>query len=329
MKVLLVGGAGYIGSQVVRDLLREKKFKPVVLDNLSTGHADSLPASVPLVRGSYGNRNLVIKTLKQYNIESVLHFGARSLVGESIQKPKEYWKANVEDSLHLLEAMQAVGVKHFLLSSTAAVYGRPEKKVITEAHSTSPISPYGKTKLILENEIQRFVQTHGFHGVALRYFNVAGADHTGNIGEDHDPETHLIPNVLRHAAGKTPFISLWGKNYPTPDGTCIRDYVDVRDVSRAYLLLLRNRTKSGKTWATYNLGSGQGYSNGQVIQTACQVTGKALTVHVMPRRTGDPAQLVASAAKIKRNLNWEPEYSLEDMIRSAWKWHSRHPNGYH
>lgn len=328
MNVLLVGGAGYIGSQVVRDILREKKCKPVVLDNLSTGHTASLPASVPLVRGSYGNRNLVVKILKQYKIESVLHFGARSLVGESLQKPKEYWKANVEDSLYFLEAMQEVGVKHILLSSTAAVYGRPQHNIITEQHPTKPISPYGKTKLVLENQIALFAQKHGFYGVSLRFFNVAGADDSGRIGEDHSPETHLIPNVLRHAAGKTPFISLWGKNYPTPDGTCIRDYVDVRDVSRAYVMLLRNRTKSGKTWATYNLGSGQGHSNGQVIQTACEVTGKPLTVHMMPRRTGDPAKLVASVAKIKRDFGWQPEYTLEDMIRSAWKWHNTHPDGY-
>lgn len=328
MNVLLVGGAGYIGSQVVRDLRRDRRFKPIVLDNFSTGHMGSLPAGVPLVRGSYGNRSLVVKTLKQYKIESVLHFGARSLVAESIQKPKQYWKANVEDSLNLLDAMQVVGVKHILLSSTASVYGRPQHNVMTEQHPTKPISPYGKTKLVLELEIARFVQKLGFHGAALRYFNVAGADKTSQIGEDHSPETHLIPNVLRHAAGRTPFISLWGKNYPTPDGTCIRDYTDVRDVSRAYLLLLRNRSKSGKTWATYNLGSGQGYSNGQVIQAACAVTGQPLTVHMMPRRTGDPAKLVASAAKIKRELGWQPEYTLEDMIRSAWKWHVKHPDGY-
>lgn len=328
MNVLLVGGAGYIGSQVVRDLRRERKFKPIVLDDLSTGHAGSLPDSVPLVRGSYGNRTLVVKTLERYKIQSVMHFGARSLVGESMLKPKEYWKANVEDSLQLLLAMHQTGVKHILLSSTAAVYGRPRQAVMTEKHSTQPISPYGQTKLALENLIEEFVQTHGFHGVALRYFNVAGADQSGQIGEDHDPETHLIPNVLRHAAGSTPFISLWGKNYPTIDGTCIRDYVDVRDVSQAYLLLLRNQTKSGKTWATYNLGSGQGYSNSQVIQTACEVTNKPLTVHVLPRRKGDSVRLVASAALIKQAFGWTPTYSLQQMIEAAWKWHSTHPNGY-
>lgn len=328
MNVLLVGGAGYIGSQVARDVLRQKKYRPVVLDNFSTGHEASLPKQVVRVKGSYGNLTLVKKVLRQFNIQSVMHFGARSLVGESIHKPKEYWKANVEDGVKLLRAMQEEEVKHLLFSSTAAVYGKPKQRLITEQHSTRPISPYGKTKLAFEVEIQRMSKRFGLHGASLRYFNVAGADSSGQVGEDHSPETHLIPNVLRHAAGYTPFIPLWGNNYPTFDGTCVRDYVDVRDVSMAYILLLQKQSKFGKTWSTYNLGSGQGYSNGQVIQTACEVTGKPLTIHMLPRRKGDPAELIASAAKFKQDFGWKPRYDLRDMVESAWKWHSKHPNGF-
>lgn len=328
MNILLVGGAGYIGSQVAHDLVRQPGFQPIVLDNLSTGHAASLPVGVKLVRGSYGNRSVVEKVLKQYKIGAVMHFGAKLLVAESVRFPELYWKANVEDTRQLLLGMLNVGVKQVIVSSTAAVYGQPQGRLISEAHPLDPISPYGRSKLAMEFLIQDFAATHGFTGAAVRYFNAAGADDSGNIGEDHEPETHLIPTIMRQALGLIPFVPLYGDDYATPDGSCIRDYVDVRDISRAHLLLLQKKAKLGKKWSTYNLGSGKGFSVWQVIKTARRVTKQPIPVRVRPRRVGDPVVLVASSAGIRQAVGWKPEHTLRDMLASAWRWHSTHPQGY-
>lgn len=328
MNILLVGGAGYIGSQVARDLSRVRGMRPVILDDLSTGHAASLPRGMKLVRGSYGNRSVVEKVLRDHKIQAVMHFGAKLLVAESVRWPEVYWKANVEDTRQLLLGMLKVGVKQLIVSSTAAVYGEPKARLMTEAHSAEPVSPYGRSKLAMEFLIQDFAATHGLTGATLRYFNAAGADDSGQNGETHQPETHLIPIILKQALGQTPFVPVYGDDYATPDGSCIRDYVDVRDISRAHGLLLQKKAKTGKKWVTYNLGSGRGFSVWQVIKTARQVTGQPIPVRVRPRRVGDPAVLVASHAAIQKALGWKPRYSLSDMIASAWRWHSAHPHGY-
>lgn len=328
MNILVIGGLGYIGSQVVNDLLQRNNLRPIVLDNISTGHRKSVSRSVRVVKGSYGNRTLVQKVLRQYKINAVIHLGGRSLVGESIKYPETYWTENVEWGVHLVQAMQAAGVKKIIFSSSASVYGDPKQKNITETHPLHPLSPYGSSKLAIEFLLQGMVKQLGFTATSLRFFNVAGAHASGHLGEDHRPETHLIPNLFRHALGMTPAFTLYGTDYATPDGTCIRDYVDVRDISQAHLLVLQKSLKSGKTWSTYNLGSGTGYSNAQVISLAETVTGKKFKVKKVPARVGDPARLVASYALIHKRLGWKPKYNLEHMLQSAWLWHSAHPRGF-
>lgn len=326
MKVLVTGGAGYIGSHVTLDLSRQG-FEPVVLDDLSKGHREAVQAG-KFIQGSMGDQKLVQEILTQEKIEVVVHLSAFSLVGESVQKPGKYFRNNIANSLALLDAMMACGVKKFVFSSTAAVYGEPESTPIDEDHPKQPKNPYGFSKLTYEGILEAYDRAYGLKYISLRYFNAAGADPEAEIGEDHKPESHLIPIILQTALGLRDHLELYGTDYPTPDGTCIRDYIHVSDLSQAHLLAIK-ALNNGKNSTVYNLGNGQGYSNRQVIETAQRVTGREIPVIETPRRPGDPAVLVASSEKIRNELGWNPQYpQLEEIIATAWRWHKNHPHGY-
>lgn len=326
MKILVAGGAGYIGSHVTLDLFREG-HEPVVFDNLGKGHREAVLHGT-FVQGDIGRIDLVKEVLTREKIEAIIHLAADSLVGESVQNPAKYFRNNICNGQVLLDAAVACGVKYLVFSSTAAVYGEPEKTPITEEHPTNPTNPYGLSKLTFEGMLHSYEKAYGLRFISLRYFNAAGADPEGVIGEDHHPESHLIPIVLQTALGQRDHLELYGTDYPTPDGTCIRDYIHVADLSQAHLLAL-GALAAGKESSIYNLGNGQGYSNQEVIETARQVTGREIKVTSGPRRPGDPAVLVASAEKIKAELGWKPKYpALEEIIGTAWQWHQLHPNGY-
>lgn len=326
MKILVAGGAGYIGSHVTLDLFREG-HEPVVFDNLSKGHQEAVLHGT-FVQGDIGQIDLVKEVLTQEKIEAIIHLAADSRVGESVQNPAKYFRNNICNGQVLLDAAVACGVKYLVFSSTAAVYGEPEKTPITEEHPTNPTNPYGFSKLTFEGMLSSYEKAYGLRFISLRYFNAAGADPEGVIGEDHHPESHLIPIVLQTALDQRDHLELYGTDYPTPDGTCIRDYIHVADLSQAHLLAL-SALAAGKESSIYNLGNGQGYSNKEVIETARQVTGREIKVTSGPRRPGDPAVLVASAEKIKAELGWKPKYpDLEEIIKTAWRWHQLHPNGY-
>lgn len=326
MKVLVAGGAGYIGSQVALDLARAG-HEPVVLDNLVKGHREAVLRGT-FVQGDINQFDLVTELMTKEKIEAVIHLAAHSLVGESVHNPAKYFRNNIANGQVLLDAMVASGVKYIVFSSTAAVYGEPERVPIPEDHPKNPTNPYGFSKLTFEGMLRFYEEAYGLRYISLRYFNAAGADPEAEIGEDHDPETHLIPIVLKTALGVREHIQLYGTDYPTPDGTCIRDYIHVADLSQAHLLALE-ALAGGKESTIYNLGNGQGYSNKEVIETARRVTGKEIKVIDAPRRPGDPAVLVASSAKIQAELGWKPKYpELDRIIATAWRWHQRHPNGY-
>ena len=325
MNILVAGGAGYIGSHVAKELV-SRGHRVVVLDDLSRGHRDAV-GDLPLVVGSTGDRQLVTEVLRENRIEAVMHFAAHSLVGESMVNPGVYFTNNVAHSLVLLEAMAALKVKYLVFSSTAAVYGEPQRIPILEEHPAEPASVYGASKLMFEQALHWYGQIHGIRHSSLRYFNAAGADESGQLGEDHRPETHLVPILLQAALGQREKVEVFGDDYPTPDGTCIRDYIHVSDLSRAHLLALEALRDTGRS-SVYNLGNGTGYSVLEVIQAARKVTGRVIPLEIAPRRKGDPAVLVASSEKIKRELGWEPRYDLEGIIASAWEWHRRHPQGY-
>ncbi|NLW60632.1 MAG: UDP-glucose 4-epimerase GalE [Firmicutes bacterium] len=326
MKVLVTGGAGYIGSQVVLDLVREG-HEPVVLDNLVKGHRKAVLYGT-FVQGDINQFDLVTELMAKEKIEAVIHLAAHSLVGESVKNPAKYFRNNIANGQVLLDAMVSSGVKYIVFSSTAAVYGEPEQVPIPEDHPKRPTNPYGFSKLTFEGMLRFYEEAYGLRYISLRYFNAAGADPEAEIGEDHDPETHLIPIVLKTALGIREQIELYGTDYPTPDGTCIRDYIHVADLSQAHLLALK-ALADGKESTIYNLGNGQGYSNKEVIETARRVTGKEIKVVDGPRRPGDPAVLVASAEKIRAELGWQPKYpDLEEIIATAWRWHQSHPYGY-
>lgn len=319
--ILVVGGAGYIGSHLVKELVKDREV--VVLDNLSTGHKWAIDERAHFVQGDLGNEHDLEPVFSTYSIQAVMHFAANSLVGESVEDPMKYYENNVGATLTLLKMMKKHGVKNFIFSSTAATYGIPEVDVITEETPTNPINPYGRSKLMVEQILADYAKAYGLHYVVLRYFNAAGAYETAEIGEDHHPETHLIPIILQHLLGQRESISVFGSDYPTHDGTCIRDYIHVTDLAAAHILALEALLSGKKETATYNLGNGLGYSVKEVIQTCEKVTGKKANAIMSDRREGDPAQLVASSEKIYRELGWKAQYNLEDIISSAWRWHSK------
>ncbi|WUI00502.1 UDP-glucose 4-epimerase GalE [Spirillospora sp. NBC_00431] len=311
MKLLVTGGAGYVGS-VVSALLLEAGHEVVVLDDLSTGHEDAVPEGARLVRGTL--RDTAADVLAGAGFEAVLHFAAKSLVGESVEKPGLYWDKNLGESLALLEAMRVAGVPRIVFSSTAATYGEPESTPIAETDPTRPTNPYGASKLAIDTALAEYARLHGIGGVSLRYFNVAGA--YGRLGERHTVETHLIPNVLKIAQGDGEAVKLFGDDYPTPDGTCVRDYIHVTDLGRAHLLAL-DACAPG-THQIFNLGSGNGSSVKEVVDVCREVTGREIPAEVAPRRPGDPAVLVASSDKIQAELGWKPERDLRTMVDDAW-----------
>lgn len=321
--MLVTGGAGYIGSVAAEALLAEGD-RVTVLDDLSQGHRAAVPEGAELVVGQAGDRELVAKVLGERGIEAVMHFASFSLVGESMRDPLKYLRGNTASGLGLLEAMAECGVKRFILSSTANLFDRPGRIPIDETEAVAPGSPYGESKNFLERSLPWLERIHGLRYACLRYFNAAGA--TVRRGEDHDPETHLIPLVLQAALGKREKVVIYGDDYPTRDGTCVRDYVHVRDLARAHILALRALDRSSMT---YNLGNGRGFTVKEVVETAREVTGRAIEAEVGPRRPGDPPELVASSERIRRELGWEPEFpDLRSIVASAWEWHRSHPEGY-
>ncbi|WP_406944921.1 UDP-glucose 4-epimerase GalE [Halobacillus sp. SY10] len=327
MNILVCGGAGYIGSHAVAELTKAD-HQVVVLDNFETGHEESLIEGVPLLRGDLRRIEDVRKVFKSHKIDAVMQFAANSLVGESVEDPLKYYGNNVFGTMTLLKVMEEHGVDKIVFSSTAATYGEPEQVPIVEESPTNPTNTYGQTKLAVEKMLHWTEHAHGIKYVSLRYFNVAGAHENYNIGEDHKPETHLVPLILQVALGQRDHISIFGDDYPTEDGTCIRDYIHVVDLVRAHILAL-DYLNEDKPSSIFNLGNGQGFSVKEMINAAREVTGHEIPAIVAPRRLGDPAQLVASAEKAKRELGWLPRYtSMVDIIRTAWAWHERHPNGY-
>jgi len=324
--ILVTGGAGYIGSHTVREL-RDRGMDCVVYDNLVTGHIEAV-GDAPFVKGDIFDKELLLKTFAEYKVDSVVHFAAYSQVGESMAHPAKYYRNNVAGTLSLLDAMLEGGVKYLVFSSSAATYGESGEGLITEDSPQRPTSVYGQTKLMMEQFMADFDRAYGMRYVALRYFNAAGAHKSGEIGEAHDPESHLIPVILQAALGVRDHIGIYGDDYPTRDGTCIRDYIHITDLADAHIRALEYLKNGGKS-THYNLGNGNGFSVKEVIETARRVTGRAIPARVEGRRPGDPATLVASSEKIKRELGWDPQYdSLEEIVASAWKWHSAHPHGY-
>ena len=327
MNVLVTGGAGYIGSHAVRELLAAG-HGVVVYDSLVKGHRGAVPDGVPFVKADIRNAAVLAETFEVFPVDAVMHFAAASEVGESMANPAKYYQDTVAATLSLLDALRKAKIKKIVFSSTAAVYGEPESCPIREDASLKPTNVYGRTKLIIEGMLADFAMAYGFSYVALRYFNAAGALSAGGVGEDHTPESHLIPLILKTALGQREAISVYGTDYPTPDGTCIRDYIHVTDLATAHVLALEHLLAGGGP-RTYNLGSQTGFSVREVIDKAKQVTGVEFPVVEAPRRAGDPAVLVASSAKFQMDFPWQPRYSdLDAILRTAWDWHCSHPDGY-
>ena len=323
--VLVTGGAGYIGSHTVR-ALRDAGMDVVVLDSLVAGHREAVP-DVPLVEADISDVGVVRETIRRYGVTAAMHFAAFLSVGESVRAPAIYYANNVAKTLALLETFVQESVERLVFSSTAAVYGEPRETPIREDHPTEPINAYGETKLAVERALPHFARAHGVRSVSLRYFNAAGADPSGLIGEDHDPEFHLIPRTLG-AVTDGAMVDIYGADYPTPDGTCVRDYVHVCDLADAHVLALRG-LEAGKVSGAYNLGNGYGYSVKDVVAAVDRVTGGKVRSRVVARRAGDPAVLLASSAQARSKLGWSPRFEEIDVIvRTAWDWHRSHPNGY-
>jgi UDP-glucose 4-epimerase len=327
MAILVCGGAGYIGSHMVSELL-DRGEEVIVVDNLQTGHKAAVLEDATLYIGDLRDEHFLDDVFKKHAIDAVVHFAADSLVGESVTNPLKYYDNNVYGAMSLLKVMHANDVKKIVFSSTAATYGEAENFPIQESDPTIPTNPYGETKLAIEKMLKWTEEAYGIHYVALRYFNVAGAHMDGKLGEDHFPETHLIPIILQVASGSRETISIFGDDYDTHDGTCIRDYIHVTDLANAHILALEKLEKNN-TSGIYNLGSGTGFTVKEVIEAARKVTGHPIPTVISPRRAGDPARLVASSEKAKAELGWEPRYtSLEKMIGSAWRWFQENPEGY-
>ena len=327
MKTILVaGGAGYIGSHMVA-LLVKRGYEVVVADNLRTGHWQAVKGARKMYVGDLRDGALLHQIFTENKIDGVINFAAFSLVGESVTNPLKYYGNNVEGAVSLLSAMQAHGVDKIVFSSTAAAYGEPEKQPIEEGDRTEPTNPYGATKLAIENMLKWCDCAYNIRYVALRYFNAAGSDTEAGIGEDHNPESHLIPLVMKTALGQRDHIGIFGEDYPTPDGTCVRDYIHVKDLAEAHLLALEYLEQGGSS-DVFNLGNGAGYSVREIIETARRITGKEIKAVVEPRRGGDPSVLIASNKKAAEVLGWKPVLGLDQIISDAWAWHSGHPNGY-
>ena len=321
MKILVVGGAGYIGS-VCAELLLNEGHEVTIFDNLTEGHRRAIDGRARFVEGDLANQASIAATLSHARPEAVMHFAAHAMVGESMQNPSKYFRNNVANGLNLLDAMVATGTKRLVFSSTCAIFGPPDRLPIDEALPKRPINPYGESKLAFEKILRWYDQIHGLNFVSLRYFNAAGASE--RFGEDHRTETHLIPNILKVALGQKPSVEIYGTDYETPDGTCIRDYIHILDLARAHILAL-----SSSRSEFYNLGTGGGSSVRQVIEAARKVTGKKIDVVEKPRRPGDPPRLIAASEKIKSELGWKAQFqSLDSIIESAWKWHQKFPRGY-
>lgn len=325
MAILVTGGAGYIGSVMVDQLL-ERGEGAVVLDDTSRGHTRAVGEGVPFYNGRMGDRELVARICREHDIEACIHFAALAYVGESVSDPKRYYENNVEQGIAFLDSLLAAGVRRFVFSSTCATYGEPLRVPIDEQHPQQPTNPYGWSKLIMEKILASYDHAYGLKHVALRYFNASGA--TARRGEHHEPETHLIPNVLFAAMGRIPFVSVYGGDYPTPDGTAVRDYIHVTDLCSAHTLALEHLRRGGAS-ERINLGNGHGYSVMDVIETARRVTGRDIEARVEPARPGDPSRLVADASKARSVLGWKTQYpDLETIVRTAWDWHQAHPEGY-
>lgn len=325
--ILVTGGAGYIGSHVVKELVNQE-YEVAVIDDLSTGHRSALPKDLPFYKISLLETDALRQVFKEVHPKAVLHFAAKSIVSESVRDPLNTYYPNLTGTMNLLKIMLEHEVNNLVFSSTAAVYGEPQDVPITEGHPLEPTNPYGESKLFIEKILADIAAVSGLKYVSLRYFNAAGADTEGQVGEDHNPETHLIPRVLASAAGKDE-LTIYGNDYPTADGTPIRDYIHVCDLVSAHLLALDKLLTSEDYRAIYNLGNQRGYSVLEVINKAEEITGKRVPYSFGPRRPGDPAVLVAGSELIKQELNWKPRYSdLETMIETAWRWHQNHPGGY-
>ncbi len=321
MKILVVGGAGYIGS-ICAEVLLDQKHKVAIFDNLSEGHRRAVDPRAEFIEGDLADRNMTAETLARLRPEAVMHFAANALVGESMQNPSKYFRNNIASGLNLLDAMIAAEVRRLVFSSTCATFGPPERVPIDEETPQRPINPYGESKLAFEKILRWYDVIHGLRFVSLRYFNAAGASE--RFGEDHRCETHLIPNVLKVALGGKKHVEIFGTDYETPDGTCIRDYIHIIDLAHAHILALEAPAS-----AFYNLGTGGGSSVREVIESCRKITGQPIPVMEKPRRPGDPPRLIASSEKIKRELGWRSQFqTLEAIVESAWKWHQKFPHGY-
>ncbi|QIZ06294.1 UDP-glucose 4-epimerase GalE [Priestia megaterium] len=327
MSILVLGGAGYVGSHAVYQLI-DQGFSVVVIDNLQTGHEEAVHPKANFYKGDIRSREFMRSVFEKENIEAIMHFAANSLVGESMVEPLKYFDNNVYGTQITLEMMKEFSVKHIVFSSTAAVYGEQKVVPITEDVATIPTNTYGETKLAMEKMMAWCEKAFDLHYVSLRYFNVASARSDGQIGEDHNPETHLIPVVLEAALGKRPAVTIFGEDYDTADGTCVRDYIHVEDLIDAHILALRYLQNGGES-NHFNLGSSQGFSVKEIVETAKGVTGIDIPVKIGERRAGDPSTLIASSEKAKKILGWNPtRTSIHQMISNAWNWHQHHPNGY-
>ncbi len=325
MRILIAGGAGYIGSNMTA-MLADEGHEPVVFDNISKGHKQAVVCG-DFIEGDLGNFNLLVQTLKDREIDVVMHFAAFIEAGESVTNPLKYYRNNVSNTQVLLSAMEEAGVSKFVFSSSAAVYGIPDKSPITEQSAKNPINPYGETKLAVERMCHHQATAGKLHFSALRYFNACGAGHNSTLGEDHRPESHLIPLAIFAAMGRSESIKIFGTDYPTSDGTCVRDYIHIEDLCRAHLLAIEKLEKQNEL--VYNLGNGKGYSVREVIDTVKKVSSKNFKVIETPRRPGDPPTLVCDATKAKQELGWQPKWtSLEKIVDSAWQWHVKNPDGY-